>query len=492
MMADTVRAADTPDVQRLLERLRVLEERLNKLERVEAPPKPVEYVCPGGEILAQLPPSGRCPDGSLPQIREPAEAVRAADTADMQRVLERLTALEERLNRLDQVEVIKKTVEYVCPGGEILDQPPPGGRCPDGRPPQVRDTIRTSSVLRRESIAEKIEAAIADAEARKVAVGGSARGTLQQVLNAPDDGDNKLFGQGAVDLTLLFQPMVQTTLFIDVEAIGGAGPDQVLGSLSRLNADAETVDQDEKLTLREAWLGLRLVDDRLELFAGKIDLTNYFDRNAFANDETSQFLNTALVNNPMLKQPANGPGLAVRWDAGRDLGFSLGGQATNDLDDDLWEGPYVIAEIDYHSARLLSGNYRLWAHVSTLPEDRDRLTWGMGVSLDQLLTPQLGVFGRAGFSHNEGEDRISYAASTGIQLTSLLGDRPRDRLGVGYTFQREAAGDEHLVETYYNLFLTDYLSVIGNVQWLIFGPNQETGKKNRHVVIPGIRTVVGF
>ena len=310
VMIDAVRAADAPDVQLLLDRIRVLEERLNKLEGKEGSKPAVEYVCRSGEILKEPPPSGRCPDGNPPQVREAGAAVRTAETPDMQRLMERLQALEERLNRLDQVEVVKKTIEYICPGGEILDQPPPGGRCPDGKEvPQVRETFRTSSVARRESISDKIEEAIADAESKKVAVGGSARGALQQVLNA-GEGQNELFAQGAIDLMLIYQPMVRTMLFIDLEAIGGPGPDQELGSLSRLNADAETLgDQDEKLTVREAWLGLRLVNDRLDTFVGKIDLTNYFDRSAFANDETSQFLNAALVNNPMLKQPANGPGL---------------------------------------------------------------------------------------------------------------------------------------------------------------------------------------
>jgi hypothetical protein len=36
---------------------------------------------------------------------------------------------------------------------------------------------------------------------------------------------------------------------------------------------------------------------------GTLDLTNYFDRNAAANDETTQFLSDALVNNQMLGSP---------------------------------------------------------------------------------------------------------------------------------------------------------------------------------------------
>lgn len=422
-----------------------------------------------------------------------AAVARAADPPDLtQQLLERIRVLEERLNKLEQVEVIKKVVEYVCPGGEILDQPPPGDRCPDGSRPQVRDTVRKFLVARRESIGEKIEAAIQDADAKKVTLGGSARGIVQQVANARD-GQNKAFGVGALDVTLLYRPMVRTTLFMDLEAIAGPGPDRKLGSLSRLNADAETLGgQDEKLTVREVWLGLRFIQDRLDLFIGKLDPTNYFDRNAFANDETSQFLNAALVNNPMLKQPPNGAGMVVRWDAGRDLGFSLGAHAPNDLGKDLVGGPYVIGEIDYHTARFIEGNYRLWARISTLPTNHELQTWAVGVSIDQLLTPQFGVFVRAGFSQTEGVRFTSYAASAGLRWTAPLWTRPKDRLGVGYSFQREAPGDEHVAEAYYNLFLTDHLAVIGNTEWLVTGPNQVTGKTNRDIIIPGVRAIVTF
>jgi hypothetical protein len=34
--------------------------------------------------------------------------------------------------------------------------------------------------------------------------------------------------------------------------------------------------------------------------------------------------------------------------------------------------------------------------------------------------------------------------------------------------------------------------VIGNVEWLIHGPNQVSGGANNNVVIPGIRAVVVF
>src|SRR5262245_26637128 len=93
-----------------------------------------------------------------------ADTAYAADTPEVEQLRDRVRVLEERLDKLERSEVIKKTVEYICPGGEILEQLPPNGRCPDGSAPKVRETFRKTVVLRRESIAEKIEAAFQDAE----------------------------------------------------------------------------------------------------------------------------------------------------------------------------------------------------------------------------------------------------------------------------------------------------------------------------------------
>ena len=127
-------------------------------------------------------------------------------------------------------------------------------------------------VLRRQSIAEQVEGILQDAESKKVAIAGSARGILQQVTNG-QRGQNDLFPSGAFDLVLLSRPMANTTFYVDIEAIAGPGPDRKLGSLSRLNADVETLGlgglgiggQDQRLAIREAWLGFRLFKDRLDV-----------------------------------------------------------------------------------------------------------------------------------------------------------------------------------------------------------------------------------
>jgi carbohydrate-selective porin OprB len=130
--------------------------------------------------------------------------------------------------------------------------------------------------------------------------------------------------------------------------------------------------------------------------------------------------------------------------------------------------------------------------VSSLADNHKQQMYGGGISIDQLLTPQLGVFVRAGINQIESISRTFFAASGGFRWTGPFWTRPRDRVGIGYSFQRDVPGDEQVMEVYYNLFLTDFLSVIGNVEWLIHGPNQITGGTNNNVVIPGIRAVVVF
>ena len=69
-----------------------------------------------------------------------------------------------------------------------------------------------------------------------------------------------------------------------------------------------------ELNLREAWLRTEFFGSGSALTAGRLDLTNYFDRNAAANDETTQFISDALVNNQMLGLAVNGTGVVADYD----------------------------------------------------------------------------------------------------------------------------------------------------------------------------------
>lgn len=40
--------------------------------------------------------------------------------------------------------------------------------------------------------------------------------------------------------------------------------------------------------------------------------------------------------------------------------------------------------------------------------------------------------------------------------------------------------------------LAECCSLIANVEWIVEGPNQITGRRNHNVVVPGLRAVILF
>jgi len=115
------------------------------------------------------------------------------------------------------------------------------------------------------------------------------------------------------------------SVYVLVEGSWSGGTDPIsVGSLSGVNGDAAG---NRKIDVSELWFEQALLDDSVLVRAGKLDMTGgfeskgcpwAFDGNSFANDETSQFLNGFLVNNPTIPFPDNGLGLmahvqATKW-----------------------------------------------------------------------------------------------------------------------------------------------------------------------------------
>jgi hypothetical protein len=323
------------------------------------------------------------------------------------------------------------------------------------------------------------------------AIHGGLLGTLQW-LATPQQYDRSVFGAGSLDLNLLVRPTPSVRLFLDVEGLAGRGPDQTLDTLSRLQADADRLEGRElRLIVRELFARISWRDESVRLSIGKLDPRHYFDRNPFAEDETTQFLDAALLGSPVLDPPPNGPGAALRVSVG-DWRYALGVHAPDDVDGDLRGLPFIIGELGRRNVFSAPGHYRWWARVSSVRDDRDRVTWATGVSLDQRVTPEVGVFARAGLSRSEGEDLTAWSWSGGLQLIPRWIHRDGDRLGLGYSSQREVAGREEVVEAYYTATLADWLLLAADVQWLVSGPNGKTGGRNRNVVLPGIRALFLF
>lgn len=416
-------------------------------------------------------------------------ALQAGGDSDRQALLDRIEQLEKRINDLESSAVlsepetrVRRREIYVDQNGIEYDTPQPGTKR------QV--TYQRERVYRRQTISEKIEEAMTSAADQSVQIGVDATTVTQMAGRTRGDRsrpDKKAYALASADLFFAAKLAQYTSFFADVVALSGGPPDREIPSLTLLNGyTARLVNQNE-LNLREAWLRTELFGQRLALTAGRLDLTNYFDRNAAANDETRQFLSDALVNNQMLGLAVNGTGFVADFDPKIGLTFRFGVQQSNPAATSLSDSIYSLAEVGYAATpfSLPEGNYRVWFRANNGAVDSKRAA---GVSLDQKINPFVTVFGRYGTQSLPG-DRDHYW-STGLSFANGIVLNPQDTWGIGYAQMDLASQEkERLAEWYYNFQLTERLRLSFTLQHVLDTP----GDTSRFgYLLPGIRLQAAF
>ena len=419
-------------------------------------------------------------------------AATAAQAAEGERValLEKIATLEQRITDLESNTVlsepetrVRRVEVYVDETGGEHDEPVPGIA------PTV--TYQRERVYRRQTISEKIEEALEDAASRSVAVGvDAAMGTQFAGRTRGDDGpDASAYALASADLFFTAGLAQYTVFFADIVGLSGAPPDAEIPTLTLLNGYTARLVRQNELNLREAWLRTELFGQRLALTAGRLDLTNYFDANAFANDESTQFISDALVNNQMLGLGSNGTGVATEFDPKNGFRFKFGFQQSNTDATNLSDSFFTLSEVGYTFTpfALPEGSYRVWFRTDNTPDDV--LGKGAGVSFDQKLTPIVGVFARYGVAGLESDDRDNFY-SAGLSFQNGLTVSPLDTWGIGYGRMDLVSGErEHLAEGYYNFHLTDKLRLSFHLTHVLDQP--EGGEKFGYL-LPGIRFQAAF
>jgi hypothetical protein len=442
----------------------------------------VRFTQPGVEVAMD---ASRTLDISLTA----ATAAQAAE-GERQELLEKIATLEQRIADLESNTVlsepetrVRRVEVYVDPTGGEHDEPVPGAT------PVV--TYQRERVYRRQTISEKIEEALEEAENRSVAVGvDAAMGTQFAGRTKGDEGpDAAAYALASADLFFTAGLAQYTVFFADIVGLSGSPPDAEIPSLTLLNGYTARLTRQNELNLREAWLRTELFGQRLALTAGRMDLTNYFDANAFANDESTQFISDALVNNQMLGLGSNGTGVATEFDPKNGFRFKFGFQQSNTDATNLSDSLFTLSEVGYTFTpfSLPEGNYRVWFRTDNTPDDV--LGKGAGLSFDQKLTPVVGVFARYGIAGLEGDDRDKFY-SAGLSFQNGLTVSPLDTWGIGYGHMDLVSGErENLTEGYYNFHLTERLRLSFHLTHVLDRP--EGGEKFGYL-LPGIRFQAAF
>ncbi|MFH1717361.1 MAG: carbohydrate porin, partial [Planctomycetota bacterium] len=244
---------------------------------------------------------------------------------------------------------------------------------------------------------------------------------------------------------------------------------------------------------------------------------------AFANDETSQFLNGALVNNPTIPFPDYALGAAVFYNP-IDWWYVSAGvvDAQNDARETGLRTAFhgedyffyvletgLIHQMDSDNGPLHSA-YRvgLWndpqpkGHSDATGSYRDDV--GFYLSCDRMLAKEnaetedsqgLGTFLRYGYADDRKND-ITGFWSVGFQYQGFVEGRDEDVLGAGFAqgvFSNNAsvtyAKDyESALELYYNARITPWVSVSPSIQY-IANPGGDTASD---AVVLGLRAQMVF
>lgn len=247
--------------------------------------------------------------------------------------------------------------------------------------------------------------------------------------------------------------------------------------------------------------GVRLFGDRFTARAGILDLTDFFDNNALANNEVRQFLNSSLVNSAGYKTGLIVPGVmgeySRRLQNGALEGIVVRASYAVSTTERAFTSPLWTGEVELQTLwRGRRGAWRFGGAIGNVP--------GAGsvrnfyTSMDHWLGPRLGVFGRyavasAGLgSLTFGPVRHSY--SGGVQWLFVDSENRVSAFAVGFSQAFGLATEfplasERVLETYYRWQLARNFSLSPDFQ-LVLGSG---GKRSRGTqAIFGLRMFVGF
>ena len=469
----TLAAGPSESRQALQKRIEMLEKRLAEMQQALA------------ELKAR-------PAAAAPPPRAAAEPPAAAATSPAaEAVAEKLGEIDQRLTAVESNTVlsepkmiVKEVTVYVDENGNQYDVPTPGAT------PTV--TYQRERVFRRQTIGEEIGEALDGARKEGISLGLSNVTTAQtarQTRGAKTEADGHLYGFSAIDITLqATSGALNTTFYADLVGAGGSPPDREIPAINLLNAQTARLSNNQ-VSLREAWVKTLFFDKRLSLSVGRIDLTSTFDHNAVANDEGSQFINDALVNNPVLGLTSNGLGVVAVFDPKIGLNAKLGVQQSKDDATSLSTSRYVLGEVEYLARpfSLPEGHYRLWARQDNSTGSGKT---GFGLSVDQKIAPAVTLFGRYGKGFVGAIDGRMRFASAGVGFQAPLTFYPRDTWGLGFADTKILTGpnvdSERVAEGFYNFRLTGSVSLSVLLQYL----NRRVTGEN--YLLPGVRMQVGF
>jgi hypothetical protein len=319
----------------------------------------------------------------------------------------------------------------------------------------------------------------------KFTVEGTLTGVYQYGdydVEGVDDADR---GAVAFDLGVNFHPSESDEFQVTMGFAAGNGlndvnPFSLVPYAGDLEDDLKDINGRSRDYLLEAWYKhtFKLADNMsLGMTGGIIDAAAYIDDNAFANDETGQFMNEAFVNHRNVNLPSYDLGGVIELNISN---FSVRVLAMNTKfesgDGEFTNYNYYSLQAGYALATAMGeGNYRVYGFTTSerfqCPDESERENLqGFGISADQKLGEIVGVFARASWQDDEAVIDHDNVYSGGVNINGKLWGRENDEIGVGYAYLDGACTSDidHTTafETYAKFQISTFSDVTLDIQYI--------------------------
>jgi len=316
-------------------------------------------------------------------------------------------------------------------------------------------------------------------------VGGGITLNLQNLHNSnvidPISADGEVLetnktptiGQYSVDLTIEKTFDDNNKAFIHLET-GKGNINYYLDSYAGVNRDA---DDTGVVRVSEAWFEHKFTDN-FSMSAGVLDPTLSLDNNAYANNETTQFIGNMFRNAVNINFSDNAFGIKAIYET------NFADFAVQYLDagnyQDLTKYGFASAQVNFKPNFIddMEGNYRIYGWVNTNDygkigdNENTEKDCGFGISIDQQLSDIFGAFARYSLN-NKNIDSASQTWSLGLQAkVNLIGEEDIVALAYGQVdpsekykdYVNENAKAESHLELYYSWNVTSYLAISPDFQ----------------------------
>ncbi len=257
------------------------------------------------------------------------------------------------------------------------------------------------------------------------------------------------------------------------------------------NLDAGTaVDRNGKGRLQLSEIAYSFDIDALNISFGVQDLTGFADATAISNDEGSQFLAGALVNNPAIPFPDYTPSVVLNYtnDDAPSItvlmanAYGLGDNPNADYSDlfrfgrdnstGLRKGVFALGELRVpNQINMTIGG---WVRTSELPQHlggaNKRRAYGLYADLDGSLSESTHWSGRAGWSSAKTTDEVTTHASLAVEHAYredhvIAFGVAWNGLSSDFKATLPNAANPVVAELYYRWQINDYVAISPDIQY---------------------------